>query len=352
MKNLKALVHTTHSELKKTIPTVKKSHLYEAIASFCGFNSYAAFQSADEFQLTDEELATGRCFERMLDMSFGAANALLISQHTAKLWGELNNISVDDIWHYYVNSSYEERLASSRTLEIIKALAQKQDVEAKLIGLVLTAEVLAEYEDDLDNRSGEYWHSKRLANHKLSDIQLGIANNYLHIQCYRELVEHLLNDCNNESSLLPSPSSIKGTANKFHQGQRGQWTSFFSQSPYTVIEAFEFIQHYRDIGDKVVSPELYMDWYKAEAILNPNKEMIADIIGYLCSDEEKWLWYYFGLSSDIDVTKDAHIAINSDTGGEWDGYGPAMVGGYTGISLPKISESSKRELQKAVSNIF
>ena len=352
MKNLKPLVYKTHSELSQSLPSIRKSHLYEAIASFCGFKSYAAFQLANEFPVCNDELAKRKCFERMLDIGFVAGDALLISQHTEKLWAEYNNIDLDDLWHFYMNSSFEERLPSSSIVKNIKSLAQKGDREAALMGLILTTEVLAEYEDNPDNRSGEYWYKKRLANNSLNDMQAEVADNYQHAQCYRELLDFLLTGyVSAEQPVLPSPSIIKAFTNKFDDGLR-IWTSFFSDDPYSVGEAFEYIQNYTDTAHAIIPRVLYLDWYKAEVVLRPNKEMIADIIESSTSDTEQWFWYYFGLNHDFDVTRDAHIAINSDTGEEWDEYGPAEVGGYTGITLPEISESSKVEMQVAVASTF
>jgi transposase-like protein len=36
--------------------------------------------------------------------------------------------------------------------------------------------------------------------------------------------------------------------------------------------------------------------YKAEATLSPSKEIIANIIENIASSEERWFWYYLGLS--------------------------------------------------------
>lgn len=356
MNNLKSLVHTTHSELKKTIPTIKKSHLYEAIASYCGFRSYAAYQKPsffDKTQITDDEQAKGQCFERMLEIAFNAEDALVISQSMTNLWEKLSDRRLDDIWHFYVNTGYEERLLSSDVLTMIKPLVVSGDLEAKLISLVLTTEVLAEYQEDPDNRSAEYWHEKRITGNSLNGLQAEVANNYLHIQCYREFMDFLCSSfLHNESSILPSSSVINAFTNKFDKSSKREWTSFFCDDPYTVVCAIEFIQNYRDTEHSVISENLYLDWYKAEVFLNPNKEMLADIIESSISDEEKWAWYYFGLVHNIDVTQDAHVAINSDTGEDWDGYGPAVVGGYSGISLPEISDPLKEDMQKAATSVM
>ncbi len=44
MKNLKNLVHSIHSELKKSIPSFKKSHVHELVSAYLGYGSYAAYQ--------------------------------------------------------------------------------------------------------------------------------------------------------------------------------------------------------------------------------------------------------------------------------------------------------------------
>lgn len=119
MKNLKKLVHSAHSELKIAVPQIKKSHLFEAIASFCGFKSYAAFQSAGIQQIVSTEQASSACFDRMLKIGFDVSDALLISRQSEKILEELNNIGLDDVWYFYNNASYEEKLLSQNMLEAL-----------------------------------------------------------------------------------------------------------------------------------------------------------------------------------------------------------------------------------------
>jgi hypothetical protein len=353
MKNLKMLVHTTHSELKNTIPQIKKSHLYEAIASFCGFKSYAAFQLAGVQQIVSTDQASRDCFDRMLKIGFDADDALLISRSSEQLSEELNNIDLDDVWYFYNNASYEEKLLSPSMLAALKLLVAEGNLEARLIGLVLVTEVLTEFEEEPDNRSGEYWQNKRLAGNSLNDLQKEVADNYLQIQCYRELLEFICSEAlNSVPALFPSPSKLKKFSNKFTKVTNKEWTAYFSEAPYLVMDAFEYMERISDSNNTLILKDLFLDWYRAEALLSPSKEIIANIIENIASNEEKWLWHYLGLSHDFDVTEDAHIAINSDTGEEYDGYGPAMVGGYTGVSMPEISEPSKLEMQKLVTSLF
>ncbi|WP_339720477.1 hypothetical protein [uncultured Paraglaciecola sp.] len=60
MKNLKPLIFAAHTELKPTLTAIKKSHLYEAFAAFCGFKSYAAFQAATVINVDNIELANSQ----------------------------------------------------------------------------------------------------------------------------------------------------------------------------------------------------------------------------------------------------------------------------------------------------
>jgi len=353
MKNLKPLVHATHFALKTTVQSIKKSHLYEAIASYCGFKSYAAFQLAEELQVTNKEQANRQCFERMLDIGFVAGDALLINQHTEKLWEELDTLNLDDIWDFYNNASYDEKLSSLDMLDALKSFMNTGNLEAKLIGLVVTTEVLTEHDENRDNRSGKYWHNKRLAGNSLNDLQKEVADNYLQTQCYREFLSFLWSDLFNSGPvILPSPSTLKDFSSQFNADTNREWTAYFSEAPYLVIDAFEYIEHYRDTNNPVIPNDLFLDWYKIEVMQNPNIDMVEDVIEKTGSHEEKWFWYYLGKSYDFDVTKDAHVAINVDTGEEYDGYGPVSVGGYSGISLPEISESSKLEMQKLVTSFF
>ena len=62
MKNLKPFIFAAHSELIIEIPSIKKSHLYEAFSAFCGFKSYAAFKVVSDITVKDLELANKLCF--------------------------------------------------------------------------------------------------------------------------------------------------------------------------------------------------------------------------------------------------------------------------------------------------
>ena len=95
-----------------------------------------------------------------------------------------------------------------------------------------------------------------------------------------------------------------------------------------------------------------MDWLACEVVLSPTRDNLADKLNSSESDSEKWFWYYFGLKHDIDITQDDYYAINAYTGEEYDDYGPMEVAGYTGITLPNISDELKSEIKVLSTSLF
>ena len=346
MKNLKPLIFSAHSELKPTLFTIKKSQLYEAFASFCGFKSYAAFQVATVIKVDEAELANKQCFERMQDMGFDVGSALLICQCMEKVWEKYDVISIDDIYTFYSESSLDKTFEEKRILETLRSLVSSGNREAILMSIVFTAQLLTEYKEDPDNRSGEYWCKKLLANNELNSMQREVAEEYQHIMPYQEFFEFLHLELANSSEVaLPSPSIIKPICQHFDDGITRHWSHYFESECSEVLEAFEFINHYKEPTFASISKALVLDWQKAEAIITPDRWIISEIIEQSTTNEEKWFWYYWGLEHGIDVTQDNLYAINSDTGEEYDDYGPAEVAGYEGIALPEISAMEQSNAQ-------
>ncbi|MDN4502229.1 hypothetical protein QX776_07430 [Alteromonadaceae bacterium BrNp21-10] len=346
MKNLKPLIFSAHSELKATHSTIKKSHLYEAFASFCGFKSYAAFQAATVIRVDDVELAKRQCLERMQGIGFDVGNALLICQSMENVWEQYDTISLDDIYSFYSEPSFEKEYLEKRILETLKSLIVSGDSEAILMGVVFTAQILAEYEENPDNRSGEYWYKKLLANEELSSMHREVAEEYQHILSYQEFFEFLrLELANNSVITLPSPSIIKPICQQFDDGIMRRWSQYFKSECFEVLEAFEFFNYYKEPTNAPLPEKLVLDWQKAQAMIDPNRWTIAGIIEGSTSNKEKWFWYYWGLEHSIDVTQDNLYAINADTGAEYDDYGPMDVAGDEGIKLPRISAKDKSRSQ-------
>lgn len=352
MKNLKPIIFTAHSELKTALPLIKKSHLYEAFAAFCGFKSYAAFQIASNVNVDNLELANRQCFERVQYLGFDAGESLQVCKKIQQAWEQFNVISLDDIYAFYAEASFEEALSATRMLNVLTSLIDENDAEAILVGLVYSAQLLAEYEENPDNRSGEYWYNKKLANHTLNGLQSEVADRYQQIVPYRKLLTLLLGKFeNSRDAMFPSPSILKTVSEQFSDNQKRCWSAFFSDEAYLVIEAITYAMDSHDQDEPVIPFYMYLDWIKAEMFVSPSRGGLLEIIDTAEGEEEKWFWYFVGLQHDIDITKDDYRLINSYTGGDWDEDGPVIPVGDDGIYLPAISDEIRTKLKNIVASI-
>lgn len=349
MKNLKPLIFSAHSELKTSHSEVQKSHLYEAFAAFCGFKSYAAFQAASIVEVDDIKLANIRCFDRMKHIGFDVNSAFLISKCIKKVWEKYDVISLEEVYTFYNKYLCEETIEEKRILETLRSFVCSDNRDATLMGIVFAQRLLTKYKEVPDNRSGEYWYKKLLANNELSSMHRLAAEEYKDILPYQDFLEFLRSKLDKSYELaLPSPSIIKPICQQFDDGITRHWTHYFKYEYLEVADAFEL---YNEHASTTVSPALRLDWLKAQAIIDPDEWTIFEIIEQSSESVEEWFWYYWGLEHDIDVTQGNLYAINSDTGEEYDNYGPCEVAGYEGIALPEISAKEKLNAKNLIKQI-
>jgi len=352
MKNLKSIIFAAHSELKTAIPSIKKSHLYEAFAAFCGFKSYAAFQVVSNISIEGLEFANRQCFERFQALGFDAGESLQVCQRIQQAWEQFNNITLDDIYAFYAKASFEEALSATRMLNALKSLIDENNAKAILVGLVIAAQVLAEYEENPDNRSGEYWLNKKLANQTLNQLQSEVAEQFQKIVPYRKLLTRILGKLENSNdTVLASPSILKTICEQFDDDHKRCWSEYFSGEPYSVIEAIGYALHRHEADESPIPFYIHLDWVKAEMLAYPSREGVIEIIEAASNDEEKWFWYFVGLQHGIDVTQSNLRAIHADTGEDYDDYGPMDVVGDEGLSLPAISDQIKVKLEKEMKKL-
>ncbi|MBH0029026.1 hypothetical protein I6F53_18855 [Pseudoalteromonas sp. SWN29] len=346
MKNLKPLLFSTLSELKKSSSSIKNSHLYEAFAAFCGFKSYAALQAAPEFYVNDFEQSKIQCFNRMKQMGFSNAESLQIYQNIKLVWEQYNNISLEDIYTFYSEASYEDILKSKHTLDALMLLVESGNKEAIFISLIFTTQVLAKYKDNPDNRSGKFWYKKKLANENLNQFQLNIAEQFQQIASYNKLFELLLKkfEASNKKA-FPSPAILKVISKYFDDGVKRCWSSYFSAKPYLVIDSIFYVLDYYNSDIPIIPSHIYQDWLKAEMLTSHSHENLVEIIELSNNNDEKWLWYFVGLELGLDATQSNLRAINANTGKDYDDYGPMDVIGNEGVCLPAISDKRKIQLK-------
>lgn len=351
MKNLKTLVHTIHCELKKDSPTLKKGHIYELVSAYCGYGSYAAYQADLSFNKVIEEkkeLAQGQCFERALELNFDASNSLLVSECIAQ---QMNiscqlKIQLEKVFHHIesIKCSDAKIDYDGAVIFSLKLLIDEGSSEACFLAIVICTDVVSAYKEDPDNRSAEYWHNKRLVGAKLNELQEEVADNFVHVKDYSDLLHQMVSTNIAEGFL--SPIAIKPISDYFDEQQEGAWTSLFNESPYMVLDALDFVFGYAESTRIDGLEKVYMDWLACYIVLDPSRAHLAEKVSNCATNSEKWFWYFFGLKHNIDITKDDYYAIHADTGEDYDDYGPIAVDGYDSISLPVISDDLKAEIKR------
>jgi hypothetical protein len=352
MKNLKNLVHSIHSKLKKSIPSFKKSHVHELVSAYWGYASYAAYQVDLSFnKVTNDtnEIAKGLCFDRALELSFDASNSLLVSQCIAQqLDVSLQSKILFEKLVHYLESDGD--LNNVLILNSLRSLIDEGFGDASLLAIVICAEVISDSRENPDNRSGEYWYNKRLAGLKLNSLQDEVADHFSSMKGYFDLLKHVIT--HTQDLNLPSPIIIKPIADHFETDNKREWTTLFNDSPSDVLDALSFLYEYDDSINTDSYNQAILDWLASEVIISPSRNHLADKIDNCLTANEKWFWHYFGLKHNIDVTQDNLYAINADTGEDYDDYGPMAVAGDEGITLPDISDELKAKAKVLSTSLF
>ncbi|WP_042148354.1 MULTISPECIES: hypothetical protein [unclassified Pseudoalteromonas] len=383
--NIKTLVHTLHSALLPENFKAKKSHLYEFVSAYYGYGSYAAFQACNDpikkITTREKEHSQKQSFERALNLNYEAATALKIAKSISDLNYSFEKSTLENIAHYLISLDEAIYLDELDKLDDVKevtrlhsdfitqlrVLIKQGSTDALLCGLVLCTSELDYYESDSDNIAGDYWYEKRLAGEELSPLRNSVADNFMAIQPFQELLSELTNEREHlEFSNLNKPQSTKSFSDIFYSEHESKWTSLFQEAPHLVVKSLDYLFEKELVKHSPKFHELYTSWNILTLLNYPSKEAIAFYINssdsYFGEDEsslktsmsnnEKWFWYYYGLQNGFDITQDKHIAINRYTGEEWDGYGPLEVGGYDGLNLPEIPYEAKLSMQKLADTIF
>ncbi|WP_042146311.1 MULTISPECIES: hypothetical protein [unclassified Pseudoalteromonas] len=382
--NIKTLVHTLHSALLQESLKTKKAHLYELVSAYYGYGSYAAFQACNDplkkITPREKEQSQKQSFERALNLNYKTATALKITQSISDLNHSFEKPALENIAYYLkslneaiyfdeleqFNDVKEITRLHSDFINQLKVLIKQDSTDAILCALVLCTSVLSFYESDSDNRAGEYWHNKKLSGEQLSSFQNTIADNFKAMKLYKVFLSEITHETENfKTCNLNKPQSIKPFIDIFGSNHNSKWTSIFQESPHLVIKSLDYLFENELLKHSAEFYDLYTSWYVLTLLNHPSKESIAfymdnsesyfdvdeSTLNTSMSDNEKWFWYYYGLQNGFDITQDEHIAINSYTGEEWDGYGPLEVGGYDGLNLPEISEKAKLKMQKYADSV-
>ncbi|PKF62797.1 hypothetical protein CW745_05075 [Psychromonas sp. psych-6C06] len=346
MKKLKNLVHTIYSELKQSNPKFKKSHVYELVSAYCGYGSYAAYQSDLSFnKITPDEVenAQAQCFDRSLALGFDAADGLTSCKIISNVLQQplQNTLQIEKLIQELENSP---EVISKDVLASLSSLIGDNCAEARLLTLVMCLGEISFYEDNPDNRGGEYWHGKRLSGEKLNSFQLQVAEHFVYVKRFKDLLQNILKD--EHAANLPIPMNIKPIVSQFNEACNREYSDLFEDAPVMILDAIGYLSNHHKTLSEDAFKDVYVDWLGSEIIVNPCNYSIAERIYHSRSVNEKWFWHLYGLNNEVDVTKDDLRAINANTGEDYDDYGPMEVVGFQMISLPDISENDKSEMMK------
>eukprot|EP01093_Parvamoeba_rugata_P004097 TRINITY_DN15705_c0_g1_i1.p1 TRINITY_DN15705_c0_g1~~TRINITY_DN15705_c0_g1_i1.p1 ORF type:complete len:122 (+),score=15.26 TRINITY_DN15705_c0_g1_i1:690-1055(+) len=111
MQNLKSKVFSIHSQLRPSLPFLKKTHLYELVAAFNGFKSYAAYKNSFNHQVDlaiDKETAGRLCFERGLSLGFNSSDAMTVSKVLSESFNSENRAlgQFEKLYNFYIDTYY------------------------------------------------------------------------------------------------------------------------------------------------------------------------------------------------------------------------------------------------------
>jgi len=109
------------------------------------------------------------------------------------------------------------------------------------------------------------------------------------------------------------------------------------------LDAQEVLDLFHEFPVAAATHEVILDWEVLAILQQVQHESMVELATHLQDPVEIWACYLFGLRADVDITKSNHWAINPDTGAMWDEYGPAVLDGYAGITLPTISDNQMHE---------
>jgi hypothetical protein len=141
------------------------------------------------------------------------------------------------------------------------------------LAIVICAQVISESQENPDNRSGEYWHNKRLAGVELNLLQEEVADHFSSMKSYFDLLKHVMT--HTQDFNLPSPIIIKPVADHFEADNEREWTTLFNDSPYVVLEALDFLYEFDDSINPVSHNKALTDWLTCEVSLSPSRNSLA-----------------------------------------------------------------------------
>jgi TPR repeat protein len=347
---LSAFCYSLHSKLDH-VP-VSRSHLFELVAAYFGYRTYAGFL-ADALPLVGEGLEPHDPTLNSMLFHQRASSLGYNSAHTLAILSEigLSIKSANLIVASYRSASVGLRASiegaiDDEEIEIehwfsppyhraLENLASQDDPKAHYIMALLYA---SDTDDgDFEDHPNPYWYQMRQQGRVLNGPEAEFADAYETWHLQREKFEAHLR----RAAELGLPDAL------FELSRRFQEPGFFERQ--ITIDNCTFDR--REIAE--IAAELGRD-DAAHALLIAAAEQgdidaMSDLVELYGEQDpvSAWKWFYVAEGLGTDLTQDHYVAIHED-GSLYDDDigGNAFVAGYGGIELPHLDAPDKDAAKK------
>ncbi|EDQ00728.1 hypothetical protein [Shewanella benthica] len=370
MNMLSTCAYNVSSQAKKSPNcTITRAQTFELIAAFLGKNSFAALKKSSITQLleqvnTEPLIAFERCKLKALTLNqsqtVSTQLASLIRDQLASLNFKQSPLVNRQALHYlsYCDSDEFDDWDESeprnqieaesvdsfkyKGFEVnIKALfaelqqsSRAGDKESKLLEFLW---LLGDLPSVSSDESSQHWYEQSIKGHKLGEAQQSWADNYEKQIKPSQALKHFINNTTIQELAQPNVDQLIESRG-FQSINESICYSLNSQ------EIMNIIDNYWEVNaDCDTELSFFKHWSRLSALQQPSRESLAGHILQMNDPVEQHSWARFAKEHGIDVTKDDHYAIDTNTGELWDADydAPIEVCGFDGVTLntlPKVAE--------------
>lgn len=338
----------------------KRTHIYELLAAFFGFDSYAAFgvntvlaerRHSDTAATPQVALIKRRCVE----LGYQPDTATLATSALQSFLShkQIGIASISSLvssrrprWH---NEDYEldddENDRSEPTPEAFgPILLDGLDVAARRGNAqahYALALIYASEEEDDPHAGSPYWYEQRQQGRVLTGVEEEWAEAHaFQLACAEKYAHHL-----REAGRLGHQQALLDLAKQFDD------PSFFDQRRHD-IDADPIAV--AAIAERLGRPADAKHWLTLAAESGDTAAMLQLIEEWEHDDLQLcWKWVYLSRLLGMDLTQDAHFAINED-GSDYDDDvgGPAYVAGRDGVDLEPLPAEQDATARFAAQKLF
>ena len=328
----------------------KRTHIYELLAAYFGFRSYAAFSGdhvlterrwSDQSVIPQSELIKRRCVQlEYRDDTPALAAAALESLLAERQIGIIRIPSLidrlggdlEELWDRAGEKSFETIL-----LDALEAAAKKGNASAHYaLALVYSPG------EDIDQEVGSaYWYTQAQRGIVLKGVEKEWAEVHkAHLARTEKYTFHI-----KEAGRLGHQEALLELADQFDD------PSFFNLPRHDInADPIEIA----DIAERLGRTADAKRWLTRAAESGDTSAMLELIEEHDREDLLRcWTWIYLSQLLGTDLTQDDHYAINED-GSEHDddAGGPLYLAGRDGVDLEPLSAEDAATAKLAAKNLF